>query len=361
MRTGNGRSFGISEIQEDVLARRLGSSSETLDQVARTWGLTRERIRQIQNQSLDIIRASDSYRRIHQRARSKLEVSGYLTRETAAACAREVSPSMEIGLSRAIGSILILNINGFQAKDCYLDMIIRDRQISHAIGDIQRIVDREIMRTPDCTAEQVAAMIAGRPEYAQVSDWVRGTVVDLWAALRSSAWKKLDDRRRHATAADLACEVLKEVGQPLHWSMIAQEVNRRRARLDLRPLSENATHNRLQDRDDLFSYTDQGTYGLREWGAAVPYIRVLIVQILETAGVTLTRGEIANEARKIRSIKDSSLTMYLDMHPDFYRARSGKYGLRTWLDPHPTIRTSRDYVESPGDRQKRLKSSFARR
>ena len=111
----------------------------------------------------------------------------------------------------------------------------------------------------------------------------------------------------------------------------------------------------------MFSYAGPGTYGLREWADDVPYIRELIVRALEASGKPLTKSEIAHEVRKARDVLDSSLSMYLGMHPEFYRARSGKYGLPAWLDPHPTIRSSRDYVEYPGERQKRLDSAFATR
>lgn len=351
--------FGLDERELYILSRRFGSPSETLDQIGTSLGVTRERVRQIEQSALRRLRVSDGYRNATRISKALLEANGYITSETVAASMRKISSDISSNVSLAIGSMVASDLRGVRGQHPYPSIVIRDWQMRLAIGKIQRVVDEEVMREPDCTSESVAAVIGELPEFAAVSDWAQGAVAELWRCLRQRAEHKLAERRRSATADGLAQEVLEDMGRPLHWRVVAEEVNRRRGQLGLRLLAENGIHKRLTGRKDLFSYADQGTYGLREWGDDVPYIRQLIKATLESAGKPLTKSQIANEARKVRDVKESSLSMYLDMHPDFYRGRSGKYGLPAWLDPHPTIGTSRDYVQHPGERQKRLNSAFA--
>ena len=309
--------FGLTSIQVDVLVRRLGSSPETLDQIGTSWGLTRERIRQIQNESLGSVRRSTDYRTALQFTKQALNESGYITLDTAARCVCKVSSTIGTEFGMAIGQILVKDLGTYAEQDAYPNIVIRDRQVRQTIDEFQEFVDQETLRKPNCTAESVAATIASRVEYSLVSDWVRVAVTHLWPTLQQRTEKKLSDRRRTATADSLAREVLETAGRKLHWSIVAQEVNRLREQLGLRTLSENGIHNRLTDRKDLFSYAGPGTYGLREWADDVPYIRELIVRALEASGKPLTKSEIAHEVRKARDVLDSSLSMYLGMHPEF--------------------------------------------
>ncbi len=351
--------FGLSEIEADILPRRFSPTPETLGQIAKTYGLTRERIRQLQVQGLKSLRQSKAYRNCRSAAASSLKTKGYLTRETAARCVHQILPTMNVDLSVAIGTIVFNDLIRGESR-VYGDAAIRDRQIQMAVDDIQEYVNEAVIEHPVCTVDKVARMVRSDLKYAPLAGWVNEVVTDLWPILRRIADEKLAELRRKATASNLARTVVEEAGQPLHWTIVARNVNSRREYLGLSPLSENGIHNQLQSMKSLFAYAGPGTYGLREWGDDVPYIRGLIAEVLEVAGRPLTMTEIANEAAKKRVIKESSLTFYLSLDPDFYLSRSGKYGLPEWLDPNPTIRTSRDYVQELNDRKKRLNSSFAK-
>ena len=351
--------FGLNEIESDILSRRLGPTPETLEQIANTYDRTRERIRQLQGQALGSLRRSVAYRNSRKAAALSLKMKGYLTREITSRYVRQGYPNIELNLRVAIGSTIFDDIMR-GSSNLYGDAIIRDRQIYLAIEDFQQVVDQAVVDHPICTAERIIEMITTDQGYTPVSDWVKEAVVDLWPILRRNADDKLAELRRNATAANLAYKVVKEAGRPLHWTAVGQEVNSWRERLGLSPLSERGTHNQMQSRKDLFSYAGQGTYGLREWGDDVPYIRELIVKVLEEAGRPLAMNEISDQARRARAVKESSLTFYLTLHPDFYLSRSGKYGLPAWLHPNPTIQTSRDYVQELNDREKRLNSSFTK-
>ena len=351
--------FGLSEIESDILSRRFSQAPETLEQISKTYGLTRERIRQLQVQGVRSVQRSSGYRNSREAAALSMKMKGYLTRETTSRCVHHVYPNSNSNVSAAVGAIVFDDLKRGNSN-LYGGAMIRDRQIRLAAEDIQEAVNEAAIAHPICTVDQVVAMVKADPRYTMESSWVKEIVSDLWSVFRSNAEDRLTELRRNATAANLARDVIQEAGQALHWAVVGDEVNLRRERLGLRALSERGTHNRLQSMKSLFSYAGQGTYGLRAWGDDVPYIRSLIAEVLESAGKPLTIIEIGNESSKRRHVKEASLVLYLSLDPDFYMSRSGKYGLPKWLDPSPTIRTSRDYVQEINDREKRVNSSFAK-
>lgn len=351
--------FGLNEIELDIVTRRLGHAPETLDQIAKTYGLTRERIRQLQVQGLRSLTQSSGFRSSREAAALSLRMKGYLTPETAITCVHEVHPELNSSTTVAVGAVVFKEF-ARDKSSMYGESVIRDSQIRLAVDDIQKAANEAVIQDSVCTVDHVVGLVTSSQNYLGVSRWVKEAVRDLWPILRMKAEARLAELRRNATAANLAREIIGEAGKPLHWTVVAREVNRRRTRLGLRTLSENGTHNRMQSMKDMFGYSGQGIYGLREWGPDVPFVRDLICEVLKSAGNPLTMTEIANEAGKKREVNESSLVLYLSLDPDFYLSRSGKYGLDEWLEPSPTIRTSRDFVQAINDRKKRLKSVFAK-
>lgn len=190
------------------------------------------------------------------------------------------------------------------------------------------------------------------------AQWLEDTIMDL-----GPIWSKTDGHwlqlwRSRATASRLVVEVLESEGSPLHWRELTERANERRQKLGMKALANQTVHNTVIKYDTLFSYAGAGTYGLKDWGEDLPYIRVLIRQALGSAGKPVSQNEAFLEVSKFREVVRNSVTMYLEIHDEFYLSRSGKYGLREWIVENPTLETSRDYVEDPRSR-KRLEHKSA--
>lgn len=164
---------------------------------------------------------------------------------------------------------------------------------------------------------------------------------------------------RELTYRELAERVLRAAGQPLHWRDIAGEA-RKLGRRD--NFSEPSLYNAVCAADTKFAQVAQGTYGLTEWGLAdVKSYPEILAGVLSASGRPLTHADLRHQVMSIRDIKPSSLQMYLDMHPRFYRSINNTYGLRSWLQPpeRQTLRTPRDMIEDP-DSFARVARSAAR-
>lgn len=100
-----------------------------------------------------------------------------------------------------------------------------------------------------------------------------------------------------------------------------------------------------------------------EWGYVTvdPYPDV-IAGVLRCAGRPLAYGELFQRVSAIRSVKGTSLTMNLNLHPRFYTASDGSFGLRVWLPVREkqTLLTPDHLVETAAS-LRRVEKAKARR
>lgn len=151
--------------------------------------------------------------------------------------------------------------------------------------------------------------------------------------------------RRKLSYKEIATQVLEEAEEPLHWTIIAErgyQLGRRKT------FSTAALYNMLQGQSDTFVRVGQGTYALVEWGMKeASYYPEIISSILEQEKKPLPVDMIYARVNSIRPIKRQTVTMFLDMHPRFYKSIESTYGLRSWLPPREkqTLRTPGWLVE----------------
>lgn len=152
------------------------------------------------------------------------------------------------------------------------------------------------------------------------------------------------------TYPELAKTILEAAGTPLHY----KEIARRAEELGVKEeVNLKSIHNVLGNDTDVFVQTDQGCYGLSAWGLVeIDTYPDIIADILKQSNKTLTWGELLDAVNSRRQIKHSSFTLYLSMHPRFYEAQDGTYGLRSWLPSREkqTLRTPKWMVETSKSR-----------
>ena len=351
----------LNEREIDVFSRRFSDQPETLESIGRDWGVTRERIRQIQKEAHRRLVRSLLYRDLERLFIGFLRQFGYLSKEIAIRLAIDSVDQVPEELLIAAARVVLDSLeskNEVQAL-VFESVLVRDNIVEKAVNDLVEIAARCV--EPDLSIERDVVVRAAINDhrFEPVEDWVRRALTELWEQISTAATGKRRLSYSQATAPALSERVLQEAGRPLHFSEVAAGVSSIRRDQGMEPLSENTVHNALGEHKERFAYAGQGTYGLRVWGDDVPYIRDAIEITLKTAGRPLTHNEILHEVKKVRpadSFKDSSISMYLGMNDRFYESRSRKFGVREWLDPHPTLKTSRDYVETPTSARRLSKS-----
>lgn len=315
-----------------VLIDRFGLSPKgeqrTLDAIGQEYGITRERVRQIENHGIAAVRDSDAY--------------------------AQLSAALE-DLKRAVhtlGGVLAQEtILGHVAKtDADHNHIVFLLTISHHFDDRRESADfRSRWHVDEQMAEQVeealtqlyesleSNKLTPEDEFLQLFNKhlkqagvrPRGEDVMLrWLHISKrigknplGEWGRTESPHvRIKNTRDFAYLTLKRHGSPMHFTEVAKNIEK----LFGRETHPATTHNELI-KDGRFVLVGRGLYALKEWGYEPGVVRDVIRGILEREGA-LARDEIIDRVKRERYVKDATIAVNLQ-NPIFFRLPDGKYTL----------------------------------
>jgi len=314
----------------------LDGEELNLREVGERLGFTRERVRQIQNKALDILKKS----RRRPIIRLLSEFMLYLL-EQAGGLMNEVQVETALRHELAIGNV---NPVGVARLVFMLDANVKQLHKAKAWGmknypldevqvQLARVLEEE--HAP-LSIDEVIARFKGIQFYRNRQDTLKDSLI--LACLRTHphieicdgmcALTKWTGKRLHEII-----RALRELGEPAHYSKIAETIN---AKLPPeRHITDRAVHTRLTQHPELFVWVGlRGTYGLREWGLeqALSYEDAL-EQILRQTGHPLTFQQVLAELPKFRPYyEESSIVFTLGTNERFRSFPGDTYGLAEWQE-----------------------------
>lgn len=122
---------------------------------------------------------------------------------------------------------------------------------------------------------------------------------------------------------DKAFLVLKRLGKPLHFREVAEQINK--FNFDGKTAYHQTVHNELI-KDNRFVLIGRGIYALTEWGYKPGVVREVLVDVLKNAGRPLSFDEVKKEIAKQRVVKDNTVLLNLQNKGHFKKVE-GKYAL----------------------------------
>ncbi|MCA9375481.1 MAG: hypothetical protein KC925_00255 [Candidatus Doudnabacteria bacterium] len=123
---------------------------------------------------------------------------------------------------------------------------------------------------------------------------------------------------------DKAYVILKKAGDPLHFTDITERINA--SGLAKRPAIPQTVHNELI-KDERFVLVGRGIYALREWGYEPGTVADVAARVLKNAGGTLSRDEIVDEVLKQRMVKKNTVLLALQDKDRFKKHKDGMFEL----------------------------------
>jgi hypothetical protein len=332
------RLFNLDSREREILIRRYGSAPPPLRELGEQFGVTRERIRQQQikgrTKVVDSVVFSALQNDVIQLLKNKEIVSIDTVMDSSSLL------SYDADFQRLLATLLLEEL-AENFIEITPGVLAYEEEGNESTG---RLISAavEIGYVPRHSSVFLQKLSIADPELHAL--WARR--IDSVSSILSIASDSASGGRRRLLSAHSGAElVLLKAGEPLHFEDLTEKLNMLRQEIDMHPLASSSVHNAVIQRKDIFAYADTGTFGLLAWGGGAPYIRTSIREVFEEAQSPLTLGEVISAIERVRPNKASSVRMYLDMHTDFYRGRSGKFGLRQWLPKRPTLSTSRDLVE----------------
>jgi hypothetical protein len=315
----------------EVLIKRygLGKSTDkmTLDAIGKLYGITRERVRQIENYALTNIRKSEAY---------KTERAAFAELET-----------------------LIHSLGGIVVEEDFLGHASKDKELQNhihfilVIGDVFKKrkedddfkhrwhVNEELAKQVEESLKKLysglsdddllpESEIVGRflGHLENVSEKYKNQeIIKRWLGISKSLGRNAMGEWGMSSSSnintkgmrDYAFLVIRKHGSPIHFKEVAKQITQvfnKKAHIA-------TTHNELI-KDKRFVLVGRGLYALREWGYMSGVVKDVIRNILEKHG-PLTKEEIVDKVMKERYVKENTIMVNLQNQKFFKKTKDGKY------------------------------------
>ena len=121
-----------------------------------------------------------------------------------------------------------------------------------------------------------------------------------------------------------------EIGQPAHFTKIAEVVN------DIfkkhGPFDAHSLHARLGTVKEIFTWIYPGVYGLKKWGIKrIPNIKDFIIELLRVSNKPMTIDQLTEKIRQKRTCSRASVYATVCMNKDiFLKYKENTYGIKEW-------------------------------
>lgn len=311
---------GLSSRQKEVLEGRYGldnSTTLTLAELGSRYGLTRERVRQIESLGLKAAQSKadgQEFGSFITTVASVLKNNGGLRRE-------DLLIEDLAGVSQTNRLKFLLEICGKfkyskDGKDYHPYFYLADadhKRVGSFVSYLLKNADRENFAASfAASAKSLGISDSAARNYASVSKKVS---MNTYGDLGLSEWAEINPK----TARDWAYLVLKKEQKPLHFTDIAKMVT------DLRKKQAHAPtiHNELI-KDEKFVLVGKGTYTLKEFGVIPGTAREIIHHFLKKQG-PLKASDVVKMVLKERLFKENTVLINLQNRKNFKRLDDGRY------------------------------------
>jgi hypothetical protein len=299
----------------------------TLEAIGQKYGITRERVRQIENHSLGLIRKSKAYTE-SQPIFDELEklvhsLGGIVVEQDLLDhVSKDASTQNHVNFLLVVGH----PFKKLKEDDDFRHRWYIDEQLSTKVHDslkklYQSIGDDDIVPESD--------MIKAFLEHIEeLSDKYKNEeVLRRWLALSKNIgknplgeWGKTASSNVSARGIrDYAYLVLRRHGSPIHFTQVAKtitEIFKKKAHIA-------TTHNELI-KDPRFVLVGRGLYALKEWGYMTGVVKDVIKNVIEKNG-PMKKDDVIAKVLKERYVKENTILVNLQNPKFFKKDKEGLY------------------------------------
>jgi len=315
----------------DVLEKRYGlgesTESRTLESIGQMYGITRERVRQIENYGIQSIQKSPVYnefQEVFEELKGIVSSLGAVVSEDdlLSELAKDVSSRNHLFFLLILGSPFYRNKeNGTLRHRWYVE-----KKIAETVEKALQKVFDSLAEDELVSEEEILSRL--RNELKGVEDKYQDkSILKRWLGLSKNIGKNplgewgpaQSPNVRAKGVRDYAYLAVKRHGSPMHFKEVAtaiEELFNRKAHIA-------TTHNELI-KDERFVLVGRGLYALTEWGYSAGVVKDVLRDILKKHG-PLTREEIVDKVRKERYVKDNTIIVNLQDGAIFRQLPDGQY------------------------------------
>lgn len=325
--------LNLEKRQREILAGRFGfkdGEKKTLQAIGDMFGIVRERVRQIEEQSLKKLKTLPIIK--EEMAKSMEPVKKYLV--SAGGLRRDDLLIQDLKYQTAQENWpkffdhklrFLFTLGGepkfFEANEEFHNFWYLDEEVKNkALRKIKEFFDFCQKSGPEKIINQKIHLARFRDlvsvNYLSLS---KKFAVNVFGDFGLSFWPEINPK----VISDKAYLVLKKNNQPLHFRDVAQEINS--SRFDQKKAYPQTVHNELI-RDGRFVLVGRGIYGLREQGYEPGTAREVLTRILKKHG-PLPSQKIIQLVQQERFLRENTILLNLQNKRYFQRLPGNRYTL----------------------------------
>jgi hypothetical protein len=310
---------------QEIISQRFGLSGnqrQTLESIGKNYGLTRERVRQIEQNGFSKIHVKiKQCANVFQYFNNELKKTGDLRKEDALL--------QLLGKQKFQNQVFFLLTLGnpfqrFTGTKEFYTLWTSDARAFFSAQKIIKFLGAKLQKAKQPLQRQNLISLAGSlnaasvktaPFYLEVSKTIRQGPEGLFGLKH---WPEINPRG----VKDWAYLVLKKQKKPCHFTNVAELIDKLYSP-KYKTLSQ-TVHNELI-KDQRFVLVGRGLYALKEWGYESGTTRDIIANLLKNTRKPLSQKEIVDKTLDQRFIKRGTILLNLNNKEHFLKNEEGKY------------------------------------
>ncbi len=321
----------LQERSKDVIIRRYGLGKDpelmTLDAIGKIYGITRERVRQIENHALNAIRKSKNYteeKAVFDEIEKLIHKLGgiIVEQDLLDYVSKDANTQSHMNFLLVVGHPFkkIKEDEDFKHR-WLIDETLADKihnslkKLYESLKDNELVSEPEIIKAflnyiEDVADQYKTEEIAKR--WLGLSKKIGKNPLGEWGKSESSNISTKGMR-------DYAYLVIRKHGSPIHFREVAKAITtvfNKKAHVA-------TTHNELI-KDARFVLVGRGLYALTEWGYMNGVVKDVIKKLIEKNG-PMTKADVVEKVMKERYVKENTIIINLQNKKYFKKNKDGKY------------------------------------
>lgn len=330
----------LTSKEADILRRRHGlrpEGRETLEMIGSAYQVTRERIRQIERQSIDQLRATEASQEILLSA-ERLVVSllhthgGVLEESMMYEVLLGVHHTSEIytrSLLFLLNELMTEKIEAIKPSQYFMPGW---KLCTTSLAFVSEVIDQLVLtmkqRNEPATMSDILEAFTHTELYAAHPILFSDAVLTSYVALSKQmgknpfdeyglvSWGSISPKRMN----DRVYVVLKKEGKPLHFEEIAQRISKIFKKKAYAP----TVHNELI-LNDQYVLVGRGMYALKEWGYSEGVVAEVLADILRSAKKPMSKHDLVAQVLEQRMVKKNTILLALADKTLFQKNANGLY------------------------------------
>ncbi len=316
---------------QDVIVSRygLGANSDrmTLESIGKKYGITRERVRQIENYAVANVRKADQFKKekavFDELEKLIHELGGIVSEEGLLThIAKDKSTQNHISLLLVLGDSFQKEKEDDEFKHRWYVNAELSKKVHESLRKLYKnLSDDDLI--PE--SEIISSFLEHVKDVSE--QYKNDEIVKRWLSISKTIgknplgeWGKVSSPNIKAKGVrDYAFLVIRRHGSPIHFREVAKAIEK----LFGKKAHVATTHNELI-KDPRFVLVGRGLYALAEWGYVPGVVKDVIRHVLNKYG-PLTKEEVIEKVLKERYVKENTIVVNLQNPKYFKKDKEGKY------------------------------------